>query len=162
MSTNARTLGPKVHPLIRPYCFTPGKGRKVQFGFEKGLSKPASRAEWIVIYSQYKYYLRNVRKLSFQWCGNGKQYTGIRRFHNFYIPPLQFWNPDIIIHERKVVVGEATVIIEMMDGKVIELNVPGMHQDEIWAKLVSTTEGKEPVFSSGQEQQQEQEQKEIS
>eukprot|EP01090_Pellita_catalonica_P016016 TRINITY_DN4474_c0_g1_i2.p1 TRINITY_DN4474_c0_g1~~TRINITY_DN4474_c0_g1_i2.p1 ORF type:complete len:179 (+),score=11.00 TRINITY_DN4474_c0_g1_i2:174-710(+) len=121
--------------LVVPFWRIPGKGKKVRFGFEKGLSKPKSRESWLKVYTHHKYYLHNVKHVQLQWKTKGPGLAGIRRFNQLYVPPLQFWNPDITFRTLKVKNGDANVTVTLNDESQHSFDATNLNLEDIHSKI---------------------------
>eukprot|EP01089_Gocevia_fonbrunei_P019711 TRINITY_DN7069_c0_g1_i1.p1 TRINITY_DN7069_c0_g1~~TRINITY_DN7069_c0_g1_i1.p1 ORF type:complete len:151 (-),score=17.10 TRINITY_DN7069_c0_g1_i1:11-463(-) len=132
-----------VLPRIRPYCYIPGKRKAIRFGYEKGFTKPATSVEWLGIYMRYKYYVYNIKRISLTWPQAGAPgIRGTRHFHYFYVPPMRFWNPEVLIYEKKVFKGAPSIEVEHVNGTIQEFITRNLDQDDIFKLITDFSEGK--------------------
>lgn len=110
------------------------------------MPKPKTPEDWNRLYLKHQVYLHGIKSLELQMVKTGAGKTGARHFHYWKVPPIRWWNPDVNIHEQKLLAGESKLIIEKVDGKKIELVVDGMKDEEIYNALLSHSDAA-PVAS---------------
>jgi len=108
-----------------------------RFGWPTTKAGPKPQ-DWSTLYKSYlenKYYIFNVKKVEFDFPKKGA-FAGSRKFHQFLIPPLRFWNVDIRFQENKRYSLEPTLSVELESGKKHVIKIAtDMHAFDILRKL---------------------------
>jgi len=104
-----------------------------RFGFpryprDKYRPEPKTWSDILPAYVSNKTYVYNIKKITLEYSKRGHQNgeTAARDFLKFHIPPLRYWNPDVAFEEVKFQKKAPKVIIDLVDGKQVEVPLKGM------------------------------------
>eukprot|EP01104_Vermistella_antarctica_P014317 TRINITY_DN4477_c1_g1_i1.p1 TRINITY_DN4477_c1_g1~~TRINITY_DN4477_c1_g1_i1.p1 ORF type:complete len:126 (+),score=10.90 TRINITY_DN4477_c1_g1_i1:90-467(+) len=118
-----------------------------QFGKVAGLPRPRTEQDLHRLYLQHQYKLKDgISRLVVNWSKSGPGHAGARHFWAYKCPPIRHWNEQVTVERNFLEPGiKPTLVIESNDATPVEIDLTGLHQDQILADVLESYGVKDDV-----------------